>query len=310
MRGLVVLAVMMAGSAYAQSVAPLATAEPLPRPKVDLVHIPAQGARTFPMAEWDVVQQGGGEQTGERVLIAEGQEAVSQAPATASRYTARAYKFPTGQVRILHWKKESGPVVHAITFETELFILAGSVDVEVQGQKVRVGAGDAVSLPSGVLRNPSPAEDTIVAQFFVEHAASSPKAAVVRGADIKETWTAQWMDGQTAKTARTPDDFSQVPASAARWSTKRYAFDGNSVRYALMKKGGRSHLAKTQRADALIYVVSGKLRRTEGSVVFEASAGDALRELKGVDGYWEILEESVFIATDAPFNPVIYRPNP
>ena len=50
------------------------------------------------------------------------------------------------------------------------------------------------------------------------------------------------------------------------------------------------------------------MRRKEGDQVFEIVAGDATREKMGNSGYWEILEDSVFIATDAPVNPGIFSP--
>jgi quercetin dioxygenase-like cupin family protein len=304
------LAAAAAGPARAQQARPLPTAPPLPRVPAGVVHIPRKDAQTLAMAEWEVVQEGRGEQTGARVLIAEGDEAVGKAPAGASRYEARTYKFPSGAVRVLSWKRGDGPVIHQITFETEIYMLEGAAEVDVAGVPTKIAAGDAVFMPGGVLRNLKPTSDTVVVQFFVSATTSAPKASVVRGDALKESWTVQWREGDKPMTARTPEEIAKAPPGAARYAVKRYVFDGNSIRLADLKKGGITNTVKTGASDALFYVTKGRLRRTEGDEVFEAVAGDALRELAGVAGHWELLEDSAFIATDAPFDPSVNRANP
>lgn len=288
---------------------PVAPAEPLPRVAADVIHIPAREAKVLPMAEWDVIQRAAGEQTGQRVLIREGADGVEAAPSDASRYEASTHKYPSGAVRILKWRHGSGPVIHQITFETELFVVQGEADVEVAGETVRLRAGDAAFLPSGVLRNMDPAEDTVVLQYFVGHTSEAPKPLVVRGNELDTTTIVQWQDGENYVTARTEEERRRAPSDAAKYSVKRYIFDGNSIRYAELSAGGTTNPG-TYEVDVLIYIVEGRMRRTEGDQTFVVSAGDTVREQKGATGYWELLEDSVFIATNAPLDPAKPLPSP
>lgn len=288
---------------------PLSPPEPLPAIAADLIHIPASEATILPMAEWDVIQRAAGEQTGERVLIREGADAVASAPPEASRYEARVHKYPSGAVRILKWDRNSGPVVHQVTFETELFVVQGEADVVVDGRAVRLRAGDAAFLPSGVLRNMNPTDDTVVVQYFVGHTAEAPKAQVVRGSELTAATIVQWEEDGDYLTARTDAERQSAPSHAATYLVKRYAFDGNSIRHAELLQGGNTNPG-TYQVDVLIYIVEGRMRRTEGDQTFEVSAGDTVRERKGATGYWEILEDSVFIATDAPLDPAKPVPSP
>lgn len=276
--------------------------------KPDEFFIAAKDAKTTPMAEWEVDQQGRGEQMGARVLIAEGPE-VDKAPANASRYEAKTYKFPTGVVRVLTWKKGSGPVVHQVTFETQIYVLQGSVEVGVQGVPTKVGTGDAVFLPSGLMRNTNPTEDTVVVQFFVSNTAKDPKSVVVRGKDQKARLLVQWEQDGKDMSASTDDEVKKAPASAARFDVILHAFDGNSIRLANLKKGGKTSHVKNG-IDTLIYITKGRMRRTEAEHVFEVAAGDVLLEAAGKTGFWELLEDSAFLATNAPLNPNAVWVNP
>jgi quercetin dioxygenase-like cupin family protein len=301
------LAALFAGAHAGAQVTPLEPAKPLPHIATDLIFIPAKEARELPMAEWDIVQTGTGEQTGERVLIAEGATTFAGAmrvPEGASKYTARAYKFPTGAARVLTFRKSDGPVIHQITFESEIFMLQGSAEVSVRGEKVTLNKGDAVFLPSGVLRNMKPREDTVVLQFFVGSTAENPRASVVRAKSLSDSMITQWSEDGNWKTARTPQEAKQMkaPKDAAVYFVKRYVFDGNSIRHARLKKGGVTAPTKYN-VDVIIYVNKGRMIRHENGQTFEVVAGDALREVEGATGYWEILEDSEFVATDAPFDP-------
>ena len=262
-----------AGPGWAQT-----AAEPIAA-NLHVIHM--KDAIVKPMAEWDVVEGApiSPGPTGSRTLIAEGKDAVDRAPASASRYEARAYKFPTGTIRVLTFKKQPGGVVHQITFETEIYVLQGEVTVDVAGKPTTLKAGDAAFLPSGIMRNKKPAGDTIVVQYFVNYTSSVPTAQAVRGKDLKT---------------------ESVKQGNAHYDYRRYPFDGNSIRFATMHKGGETPSGVLQRTDALLYVMKGRLRRTEGDEVFEVGPGDALREERGVAGHWELLEESTFLGSDAP----------
>jgi quercetin dioxygenase-like cupin family protein len=177
---ILVLAAMSAEAAEFSS--PAVPIAPLAEVPADVIHIPADAAKIKAMAEWDVIQTVAGEQTGQRILIREGTESLfGPAPADASQYEARSHKYPSGAVRILSWDKDSGSVVHQVTFETEIFVLQGEVDMELDDDVIRLNAGDAVSRPAGVLRNMKPTGDTVIVQYFVGNTSEAPKTEVVRG---------------------------------------------------------------------------------------------------------------------------------
>jgi quercetin dioxygenase-like cupin family protein len=272
-------------------------------PSADLIHIPGSSLEPIPVAEWDVPNRDVDGPVVPRIRTSEGAEAVARAPANATRYTAKEYNFPMGTLRVLTFEKDAGPVVHQVTYETELYLLEGSATVGVGGEDVSIVAGDAVFLPSGVLRNDKPDGDTVVALFFVPHTAENPKSMVVRGADLPQMRIAQYVRDGESTTAVKPEDIANAPEDAGVFDLKRYAFDGNSIRLAMLHKGGRTTPATNGRTDILIYITKGRMRRTEDGKVYEVVAGDAIREEFGKTGYWELLEESEFLATDMPFDP-------
>lgn len=269
----------------------------------DLIHIPKDKAVVTPMAEWEVANPNAGPGASPRIGSAAGQAAVDRAPDYATRYESREYVFPMGMLRVLTFEKDAGPLVHQITFETELFLIQGSGTVGVGDAEEALVAGDAVFLPSGVLRNSAPTEDTIVALFTVSHTAEHPKSMIVRGADLDEMLIAQYIRDGEAKTAVKEEDIKDAPEDAGRFLLKRYSFDGNSIRKANLFKGGKTTPATNSNTDILIYITKGRMRRTEDGVIYEVRAGDAIREEYGKSGYWELLEESEFLATNMPFDP-------
>jgi len=269
----------------------------------DLIHIPRNEATVVPMAEWEVPNPNAGLDSLPRIGSAAGQAAVDRAPDYATRYESREYIFPMGMLRILAFEKDAGPLVHQITFETELYLLQGSGTVGVGDKQEAIVAGDAVFLPSGVLRNPNPTEDTIVALFTVSNTADNPKSMIVRGAELDSMLIAQYMRDGEAKTAVKEEDLEAAPEDAGRFLLTRYAFDGNSIRRANLFKGGKTTPTTNSNSDILIYITKGRMRRIEDGVTYDVSAGDAIREEYGKSGYWELLEESEFLATNMPFDP-------
>lgn len=267
-----------------------------------LMHIPAKDAPEYPVAEWDNPARDVDGPQRPRVGIAEGAEAVARAPDHATRYTAKEYNFPMGSLRVLHYEQHAGPVIHQITFETQLMILKGSATVGVAGETVQLNEGDAVSMPSGVLRNDNPDGDTVVATWVVPYSSENPKATVVRSADLPLRSLAQWMDGDTPITVTSAEDIANAPDHAGKFDLKRYAFDGNSIRHAILHKGGRTSHGTNGR-DILIYITKGRMLRTEDGVEYEVVAGDAIREENQKTGWWDLLEDSEFLATDMPLDP-------
>ena len=262
------------------------------------------GAKTaaVPMAEWEPKSGDGGGEVG-RFRIAQGEDPVAKAPPDASRYTAKAYDFPGGTLRVLTWKK-GVPVVHQITYETEIIVLEGTVTLTppygIDGPTATLKKGDALFMPSGTLRNMKTTGDTVILQAFVASTADKPKGSIVYGKDLKEALTVNWMDNGKPMTANSAKEAAKAPKNAARFTVKRYAFDGNSMRWAKLVKGGTTNTVTTGRTDVLIYISKGRMRRIEGNETMEVVAGDTVREIQGNPGHWEILEDSEFIATDAP----------
>ena len=58
-----------------------------------------------------------------------------------------------------------------------------------------------------------------------------------------------------------------------------------------------------------MYIAKGRVRRKEGDETFDLVAGDTIREKKGNAGWWEMVEDSTFIATDAPLDPKNFAPS-
>lgn len=275
------------------------TLSPLSAQDAGLIHIPSEDAPLFVEAEWDLPAPKADGPVYARTFIAEG-DAAATAPVGAGHYVAQEYNFPMGALRVLKW--DTGPVIHQITFETQLYMLKGSATVGLAGETVTVNAGDAVFLPSGILRNTNPTGETVILTYIVSSTADAPQAKVVRGEGLNVMAIAQWMDGDEPTTATDHDAILSAPDGAAKFTVKRFSGDGNSFRHAVLEAGGRTTPATNGR-DILIYVNKGLMKRTEDGIEYMVKAGDAIREENGKSGYWEILEDSEFIATDMPFDP-------
>lgn len=275
----------------------------------DLVHIKGSAVEAVPMAEWETASTSA-EAAGSPLRYLMGAEA-AKAPKDAAHYTVKTFDFPLGSIRVLTFKKGS-PLLHQISFETEIFFVSGSATLSplfgLEGKTEKINAGDALFQPGGMLRNPKCSEDTVLVTWVVGNAKQSPKGSIVRGKGLKEASRAEWQENGKDVSARDAAAMKKAPKDAVTLITKRYEADGNSIRHALLKKGTRTSLGTTSRNDVLIYLVKGRLGRKEGDQHFEMVAGDAMREKMGNPGYWEVPEDSIFLATDAPFNPAMYSP--
>jgi quercetin dioxygenase-like cupin family protein len=145
------------------------------------------------------VQKGAAEQTGARVMIAAGPTELARAPSSAVRYDSQTFRFPSGEIRVLKFRKSSGGVLHQITTETQLYVATGSASVDVAGVRTELAAGDVVNLPSGIVRNAaSGAEDTTLVLHTVASArrarkprscvASNPEAVIESGGKSRCRW--------------------------------------------------------------------------------------------------------------------------
>ncbi len=268
----------------------------------DLLFIKSSEVPSIPMAEWDDEKAATGPNR-----IAEGKANVDTAPANASRYEARTFAYPTGTIRVLTWKK-GAPVNHQITFETEIFVVSGSVTVNpirgLPGKPTKLSTGDAMFMPTGTIVNPKPTEETVLLTFLVNTAGPNPKGTIMRAKEAKVgPLRLEWLENgkEMGASAEKPDEMKKAPKDAIRLVTTRYQFDGNSIRYASLKKGaGHTSTYDNKRVDVLIYIAKGRLRRKEGDQTVELVAGDTTREKLGNAGWWEAVEDSVFISTDAP----------
>ncbi len=277
------------GTAAALDVPQHAVRVAAPADPTDAYVIDGDAVEAEPFAEWDAVDQ-----LGLRVRIAWGEEDVAKAPAEASRYTQKTYSFPTGVIRVLEFKKDRGGMIHAITVETELYMLQGSGTVEVRGESVAVNAGDVVSYPSGVLRGDG---DATVILWTVngEKVNGAARAMHVRAEDAPETYSAGWYENGEYKRGQFDEHFTGAPDGAVKLMVKRYDLDGNTFVTTKNYKGGPT--GKTSGStDALIYVTSGKMRFFQGDQEVVVEAGDAVREIAGLPHYWIRLEDSSFAA--------------
>ena len=243
----------------------------------------AKDTPTIPMAEWEIVQKGAAEQTGARVMIAAGSAELARAPSSATRYDSQTFRFPSGEIRVLNFRKSSGGVLHQITTETQLYVAKGSASVDIAGVRTELAVGDVVHLPSGIVRNGGTgAEDTTLVLHTVASAPAGAKAAVVRGKDNPESVI---------------ESGEKAGVGGARVAVQRYAFDGNSIRVAKLSGKGQTSPA-VPKVDALIYLLSGRMKLHLGTETFDVAAGDALREPAGVSAHWEVSEPASFIATN------------
>jgi quercetin dioxygenase-like cupin family protein len=221
----------------------------------------------------------------------------------------KTFSFPTGDIRVLEFKKDRGGMIHMITSETALYMLKGSGSVGVAGKAVEIGERDVVSYPSGVLRG---AGDATVILWTVTGTKlnEAAKAQIVRFKDSVETLTGEWDEGGKRVRGRTPEEMAKAPKDAIRLRINRYNFDGNSVRVTLNYKGGPTSPVSGSPTDSLIYVVSGKLQHFQDGKDFIALPGDALREPAGSTNSWTRLEDSSFVATSSqPVVPVKPKAN-
>jgi quercetin dioxygenase-like cupin family protein len=229
-----------------------------------------------PMAEWETAPG--------QVSVATGAKEVAKAPKSAVKYRAKTFALPDGTIHLLEFTKKGGGVLHKIGTETELFVLKGDATVGVNGADEMLGAGDAVNIPSGVLRGkPGDAEDATVFVWNVGSTVKTPASAVVRGADQKEMG---------------------LPAQPGQASVKlkRYSLDGNSIRYAVLTGPGHTP-ANTHDTASVLYLLSGHMRLTMGDTVTDIKPGDALIEPVGVSTSWEVLEPSSFLSTSGWVGP-------
>jgi mannose-6-phosphate isomerase-like protein (cupin superfamily) len=264
----------------------------------DVIYISGKDAPIKNIAEWEDPTDPDGAS-----LTSENEMAFMRAPAEASVYSAKTFNFPSGVLRVLTFK-QGRPVYHRVNGDTEIFVLSGSAELMPRrgrdGNSVKVSAGDALFMPSGQIINPNPSHDLVLVTALVKSTARDPKPAIVTEKEALATVSRYWKDGAREFTATIPNDVETAPKTATYLSLKIYNFDGNSIRVANYKKGGRSKLTTYGRTDVLIYVVTGRIRRKVGDQVLDLVAGDATRQKLGDSGYWEPLQDTLYIATDAP----------
>jgi quercetin dioxygenase-like cupin family protein len=220
---------------------------------------------SLPVAEWEAHG---------RMMSASGSDQVAKAPRKAVRYNVKSVAWPSGTVRVLSFTRAGG-VLHAITDETEFYVLQGSVKVTAGDTVANLKAGDVVSHASGVIRAGDAPEDTMLVSWNVGPvSADSPAPTVVRGEAVKEG------------------------GPAGVLLIKRYEFPGNSIRVATMAPGSRNGPASAK-TDSLMYFKDGHVQFTEGDEVYDVHAGDFLWEQAGQTHKWEHLDGGSFVTTSA-----------
>jgi quercetin dioxygenase-like cupin family protein len=161
-------------------------------------------------------------------------------------------------------------------------------------------------MPQGYITNLKTTEDTVLLTYLVSATKSDAKFSIVHAKDTQIGRNVTWEENGKIVTANKPEDMKKAPKLAIKQSTQRYTFEGNSIRVTTFSTGGRTRPFTISGNDVIIYIPQGRFRRKEGSQMLVLSAGDALREKIGDEGWWEPLEDnSVTIATDAPLNPSV-----
>ncbi len=234
--------------------------------KDDVYVVKHQDAAKVPMAAWA---------DGTNVRSAMGKDAARKAPKKAVTYTAQSAKWPTGTVTVLTFKKSTGGVLHPINDETAIYVLQGSAQADVNGAQVSLKAGDVATTPRGALRSAGPAEDTMIITWNAASLVKSPAPTVVRGLDVAE---------------------AKMPPEAPKLILKRYDYPGNSIRVARLIAGGQTS-KNSAKTDSLIYLTSGHMKFHQADQVIDVFAGDFIREIAGLEHYWEPVEDSSFVTT-------------
>jgi quercetin dioxygenase-like cupin family protein len=203
-----------------------------------------------------------------------------------AKYRSKTFTLPTGTIRVLEFKKADGGVFYRLGGEKELYVINGSAEVGANDKTETLAGGDAVNLPTGILKSPAhDAQDTTVILYTVPNASKAPVGGAVFGKDAKQISppTAPAKDGVVS----------------AALSLKSYSFDGNSIRVVSLKAPGKTPL-NAHGTDSILYLLSGKMRLTLGDETKLVQAGDAVREPAGVPSSWDVVEDSTFISTSAP----------
>ncbi len=154
------------------------------------------------VAEW---------QSGGKMQMVVGSDMVAKAPKGASRYSLKAVTWPTGTVRVLTFTKAGGGVKHAITDETEFFVLKGSVTIVWEGKPTTLNENDAVSLPSGVVTGTG---DATLVTWTVGSLIDSPTPKIVRAAEASVSQNASVSTSGVARRARSTSANTVLPFAA------------------------------------------------------------------------------------------------
>lgn len=197
----------------------------------------------------------------------------TKAPVTAVKYSAATAPWATGRVRVLTFSAATGGVLHQIADETLLYMLSGTAQVDVAGKPVMLAQGDVVSGGTGSLRNAGAAADAVVVTWNVKALSGDMTPTHIKGADVKE-------------------------GGGGGLMLKRYEFPGNSVRAVKLAAGTKTN-KNSAKTDSLIYVTSGPMKFHENGKDFTVTAGDFIREVAGLEHFWDVTENSSFVTTSA-----------
>lgn len=237
------------------------------------------------VAEWE---------TGATANIAVDAEA-KKAPANASRYTERAYVFPTGSVRILDFDKNA-PVFHKVTTETALRVMKGSIEIDMDGAKTKLNEGDIVQSPKGVFRGAASQNDTQILLWKTTSKVANPKTGIIRADAAKPTFSAEWEENGKSVRAATPEDLAKAPKDAMRLTVMRYELDGNSVRVVTSVNKGVSSTT-SGKIDGIGYITFGNAILVENGKEYPIGPGDVFRQVGGATHNWKRGGDVQFVST-------------
>jgi quercetin dioxygenase-like cupin family protein len=217
------------------------------------------------VAEWDA---------GGKAMSATGKAQIAKAPKSAAVYSVKTVVWPTATVRVYDFTKAGG-IRHAITDETAIYVIKGSIKAMVGNTTAVLRAGDVASRASGVLQAGDVAEDTSIVTWTAGPVSTEPPIPTVVRADA------------TTNTG-----------SPVLVIIKRYIFPGNSVRHATMTAGAKQP-PNTGPADNYMYFLAGHVEFTQGGETYQVRAGDFLRQESGTLHHWDQKDGAVFVASSA-----------
>lgn len=130
---------------------------------------------------------------------------------------------------------------------------------------------------------------------------TSSNAPIVHGSEATKRRTATWVENGSPQIARGPD-VANAPKGATVIDVEIFDLGGErSYRKVSLPRGAKVPSPReSATSTALVYVLKGKMNIKLGSVNATVAAGDAFRKIGAQENFYDVLEDTVFVETDAP----------